>query len=82
MFWRLEAFDRRGQSRGRVPGFAQPILIRYAGHPATALREQEWFCGTETATAPAGRGVADGVNKNWLNGIGDPSPGCAHGVPK
>ena len=25
---------------------------------------------------PAGSGVADGVNKNWLNGVGDPASGC------
>jgi len=31
---------------------------------------QRWSC-----TGPAGSGVADGVNKNWLNAVGHPAGG-------
>ena len=34
------------------------------------------FRNATNNASPAGSGVADGENRNWLNGVGDPAPGC------
>ena len=48
-----------------------------AGHPSMALPVTLCFRSAPNNTTAAGSGVADGVNKNWLNAVGDPASGCA-----
>jgi len=64
------------QSRARVPGSVQGILIHSARHPSTALPEAPSLCDATRTATPAGSGVVDAVNKNSLNGVGDPTSGC------
>ena len=85
--WRFGAAEAK-PTRGWPTPFSQ-ILIHSVGHPhigfagtGGALR-QRTPCKTERGrvrrwwwtTARADGGVADGVNRNWLNGVGHPAGG-------
>ena len=63
------------------PASFRKILIHCAGHPDPASPPAPCFIGGRRSTNPAGSGVADAVNRNWLNGVGDPVSGCDKKMP-